>query len=123
MICEATSANPNNNLEFTWSFNGTELNETLSREISQQEGTKSRIVISTVDDSLYGVWSCSVRNTVGQSNPNCTMLVDAPLGMCVPFVIAQLAMLTSNLQISVEPFAWLSVCLSVCSFLVRAAPR
>ena len=80
LICEVTSANPNTGLEYLWSLNGTGLNETFVKEISIQEGLKSKIIIPVYDHELFGTWTCSVRNTVGQTDPNCTLFVDAPLG-------------------------------------------
>ena len=80
LICEVTFANPNTGLEFSWSLNGTSLNETHIREISRVEGLKSKIIIPAGDEEMFGTWTCSVRNNVGQTDPNCTLFVDAPLG-------------------------------------------
>lgn len=80
LICEAAFANPNTGLEFTWSLNGTSLNETYLSDISQQDGPKSKIIIVAGNEELFGTWTCSIRNTVGQTDPNCTLFVDAPLG-------------------------------------------
>lgn len=79
LICEVPNANPNTGLQFSWSLNGTALNETYVEEIASQEGLRSRIVIPAGDEELFGTWTCSVRNTVGQTDPNCTLFVDAPL--------------------------------------------
>ncbi len=101
LICEVPIANPNSGLVFSWSLNGTALNDSYVREIAVQEGVRSRIVIPALSSfggdegdgggdngdgngphHLFGTWTCSVRNTVGQSDPNCTLFVDAPLGKC-----------------------------------------
>lgn len=79
LICEVTLSNPKTDLEFNWSLNGTYLNRSYIEEISTQDGFKSKIVIPTLDDSLFGTWTCSVRNSVGQTDPNCTLFVDAPI--------------------------------------------
>lgn len=80
LICEVTFANPNTGLEFNWSLNGTQLNASYVEQISQQDGLKSKIIIASTQD-LFGTWTCSVRNTVGQTDPNCTLFVDVPMGM------------------------------------------
>lgn len=79
LICEVPNANPNTGLQFSWSLNGTALNDSYVEEIANQEGLRSRIVIPAGDEELFGTWTCSVRNTVGQTDPNCTLFVDAPL--------------------------------------------
>ena len=81
LICEITFANPSDGLEFFWSLNGTELNQTFIDELSHQDGMKSKIIIPAYDEQLFGTWTCSARNTVGQTDPNCTLFVDAPIGM------------------------------------------
>lgn len=83
LICEITFANPSNGLEFFWSLNGTELNQTFIDELSHQDGMKSKIIIPAYEEQLFGTWTCSARNTVGQTDPNCTLFVDAPIGMKV----------------------------------------
>lgn len=89
LICEVTSANPDSGFEYHWTFNGTSLNQTFLGEISTEEGYMSKIVIPTTDDSLFGTWTCSVRNTVGQTEPNCTLFVDAPLRKCPLLIITR----------------------------------
>ncbi|KAI2799611.1 hypothetical protein BLOT_011517, partial [Blomia tropicalis] len=79
LICETTSANPNTGLEFSWSLNGTTLNNSYVQQISTQEGIKSKIIIPAFTEHLFGTWTCSIQNTVGQTDPNCTLFVDAPL--------------------------------------------
>nr|XP_027199908.1 hemicentin-1-like isoform X1 [Dermatophagoides pteronyssinus] len=79
LICEITFANPSDGLEFFWSLNGTELNQTFIDELSHQDGMKSKIIIPAYDEQLFGTWTCSARNTVGQTDPNCTLFVDAPI--------------------------------------------
>nr|XP_046910344.1 hemicentin-1-like isoform X1 [Dermatophagoides farinae] len=79
LICEITFANPSNGLEFFWSLNGTELNQTFIDELSHQDGMKSKIIIPAYEEQLFGTWTCSARNTVGQTDPNCTLFVDAPI--------------------------------------------
>lgn len=80
LICDVTSANPTDDLVFTWSLNNETLNGTLYESIVQQDGVKSKIIIPTINDKLFGTWTCSVRNSIGETVPNCTLFVTAPIG-------------------------------------------
>lgn len=77
-----TFANPSTDLEFSWSFNGTELNETFVKQITYQQSDrmKSQLILPINQANLFGHWTCSVSNTIGRSDPNCTIYVETPIG-------------------------------------------
>ncbi|CAG2100240.1 unnamed protein product [Medioppia subpectinata] len=79
LICAVTAANPNNELTFNWFFNNTSLNETLIERIVKYEGMKSKITIPINDETLFGSWTCAVANSIGQTDPNCTLYVSPPI--------------------------------------------
>ncbi|CAG2160554.1 unnamed protein product [Oppiella nova] len=79
LICAVTAANPNNELTFNWFFNNTLLNETISDRMVRHEGMKSKIVIPITGETLFGSWTCAVTNSIGQTDPNCTLYVSPPI--------------------------------------------
>ena len=115
LVCEASHANPMSHLEFVWSLNGTHLNDSYIQQIATIEDNKSRIIIPASIEELFGTWTCSIRNTVGTSDPNCTLFVDAPL--CKFFLHFSLHFCSSKFcNKNVENFvAFFSVVFVLCS--------
>lgn len=84
-MCEAVVANPDTDLVFTWSLENETLNETTYAAVVTQDGLNSKITIPATDDKLFGSWTCSVRNSVGESVPDCSLFVAAPIGIYLLF--------------------------------------
>ena len=78
LICEAI-ANPSDNLSFQWILGNSTFTTTNSAgDIVTNHGTRSQIIISPDDESMFGTWNCSVTNSIGSSF--CLFTKSAPLG-------------------------------------------
>ncbi|XP_053205709.1 uncharacterized protein LOC128390045 isoform X4 [Panonychus citri] len=77
LICEAI-ANPSDNLSFQWIIGNSTFTSTNStNDIVTNQGSRSQIVISPNDESMFGTWNCSVTNSIGSSY--CLFTKSAPL--------------------------------------------
>ncbi|RWS31460.1 hemicentin-1-like isoform X1 [Leptotrombidium deliense] len=77
LICES-DANPNSDLQFTWHFGNDTYDGNNSTNI-YTEGNRSKVRISTTSKDQFGEWICSITNSVGTSDPNCTLIASAAL--------------------------------------------
>lgn len=78
LVCEVR-ANPIADLQFVWTHQNSTLNESMAESVMKQDGAKSWIEIPTRSPVLYGKWTCSVSNSVGATERNCTTLIEGPI--------------------------------------------
>ncbi|XP_074603560.1 B-cell receptor CD22-like isoform X2 [Brevipalpus obovatus] len=76
LTCEAT-ANPNTGLVFQWEIGNQTFSLPNSSDFMSTHETRSHIVISPDDRSMFGLWTCSVTNSIGTSE--CIFYKSAPL--------------------------------------------
>jgi hypothetical protein len=92
LICEAL-ANPSTNLKFVWSLGNESFTSLDNSDIVTDEEARSKIVISSVHQ--FGDWTCSVTNTIG--NSECIFFKPFPIrkSICNNFLIIILKLVST----------------------------